>query len=125
VLAYSIFFPVVEILSAISLGFLVWWGVRDVLAGVATVGDLFAYILFINMLFRPDPAIGGSIQRAADGYGGQRTRLQGAGHRSLQVRIEGTRSTKDLRGEIPSMGCGSRMPMAWRGFRTQGHRASR
>ena len=40
VLAYSIFFPVVEILSAVSLAFLVWWGVRDVLAGVATVGDL-------------------------------------------------------------------------------------
>lgn len=53
VLAYSIFFPVVEILSAISLGFLVWWGVKDVLAGFATLGDVFAYILFINMLFRP------------------------------------------------------------------------
>ena len=53
VLAYSIFFPVVEILSAISLAFLVWWGVRDVLVGFATFGDIFVYILFINMLFRP------------------------------------------------------------------------
>ena len=82
VLAYSIFFPVVEILSAISLGFLVWWGVRDVLAGVATLGDVFAYILFINMLFRPDPPTGRPLQCAADGHGGQRARLQGAGHRS-------------------------------------------
>jgi ATP-binding cassette subfamily B protein len=53
VLAYSIFFPVVEILSAISLAFLVWWGVKDVLAGEASLGDIFAYILFINMLYRP------------------------------------------------------------------------
>jgi ATP-binding cassette subfamily B multidrug efflux pump len=53
VLAYSIFFPVVEILSAISLAFLVWWGVKDVLAGGATVGDIFIFIFFINMLFRP------------------------------------------------------------------------
>ena len=53
IFAYSIFFPVVEILSAISLSLLVWWGVKDVLAGVATLGDVFAYILFINMLFRP------------------------------------------------------------------------
>lgn len=53
VLAYSIFFPVVEVLSAISLSFLVWWGVKDVLAGHATQGDIFTYILFINMLFRP------------------------------------------------------------------------
>ncbi len=53
VLAYSIFFPVVEILSAISLAFLVWWGVKDVLDGAATVGDIFIFIFFINMLFRP------------------------------------------------------------------------
>jgi len=53
VLAYSIFFPVVEILSAISLAFLVWWGVKDVLDGRATVGDIFIFIFFINMLFRP------------------------------------------------------------------------
>lgn len=53
VLAYSIFFPVVEILSAISLAFLVWWGVRDVVEGTATIGDIFIFIFFINMLFRP------------------------------------------------------------------------
>ncbi|MCB0794449.1 MAG: ABC transporter ATP-binding protein [Flavobacteriales bacterium] len=53
VLAYSIFFPVVEILSAISLAFLVWWGVQDVLSGIASFGDIVAYILFIHMLFRP------------------------------------------------------------------------
>ena len=53
VLAYSIFFPVVEILSAIAIAFLLWWGVGDVLQGVATFGELIAYIQFINMLFRP------------------------------------------------------------------------
>jgi ATP-binding cassette, subfamily B, multidrug efflux pump len=53
VLAYSIFFPVVEILSAISLAALIYWGMGDVLKGVATFGALVAYIQFINMLFRP------------------------------------------------------------------------
>jgi len=53
VLAYSIFFPVVEILSAISLAALIYWGMGDVLEGVATFGALVAYIQFINMLFRP------------------------------------------------------------------------
>lgn len=53
VLAYSIFFPFVEILSALSLAFLVWWGVKDALAGTASFGDIVAYILFINMLYRP------------------------------------------------------------------------
>ncbi|HRH70048.1 MAG TPA: ABC transporter ATP-binding protein [Flavobacteriales bacterium] len=53
VLAYSIFFPVVEILSAVSLGFLIWWGVKDTMAGTVTMGELIAYITFINMLYRP------------------------------------------------------------------------
>jgi ATP-binding cassette subfamily B protein len=53
VLAYSIFFPVVEILSAISLAFLVWWGVGGVLEGEVTRGHLIAFILFIHMLYRP------------------------------------------------------------------------
>ncbi|TVR36441.1 MAG: ABC transporter ATP-binding protein [Cryomorphaceae bacterium] len=51
--AYSIFFPVVEILSAISLAVLVWWGTRESLKGEVTVGELVAFILFIYMLFRP------------------------------------------------------------------------
>lgn len=51
--AYSIFFPVVEILSAISLAVLVWWGARESLTGEVSVGDLVVFILFIYMLFRP------------------------------------------------------------------------
>ena len=57
--AYSIFFPVVEMLSASSLGLLVWWGTKSVLAGPnstggeITLGDLIAFILYIHMLYRP------------------------------------------------------------------------
>ena len=39
VLAYSIFFPVVEILSAISLGFLVWWGVKEGAIDLVSISD--------------------------------------------------------------------------------------
>lgn len=51
--AYSIFFPVVEILSAISLSLLIWWGVGGVLNQEVSMGDLVMFILFIHMLFRP------------------------------------------------------------------------
>lgn len=51
--AYSIFFPVVEILSAVSLALLVWWGVGGVIEDKVTQGDLVAFILFIYMLYRP------------------------------------------------------------------------
>jgi len=50
---FSIFLPVVEILSATSLGLIVWWGSREVLQGEVTIGHLIAYILYIHMLFRP------------------------------------------------------------------------
>ncbi len=51
--AYSIYLPVVEMLSASSIGLLVWWGAGDVLEGQATLGVLLEYILYIHMLYRP------------------------------------------------------------------------
>lgn len=50
---YSIFLPVVEILSATSLGLIVWYGSRQVMETDVTVGHLIAFILYIHMLFRP------------------------------------------------------------------------
>ncbi len=50
---YSIFFPVVEILSAISIGLIVWWGAGGVVRDEVTFGNLVAFIMYINMLFRP------------------------------------------------------------------------
>lgn len=51
--ANSIFFPIVEIFSAISISFLVWYGVGGILDGEVTFGLLFEFILMIHMLFRP------------------------------------------------------------------------
>lgn len=53
ILAYSIFFPVVEILSSVSLGLLIWWGGKGVLQNTTTVGELVAFVLYLNMMFRP------------------------------------------------------------------------
>ena len=51
---YSVFFPIVEILSAISIGLLIWWGgIESVTTTNVTLGELIAFILYIHMLFRP------------------------------------------------------------------------
>lgn len=50
---YSIFFPVVELLSATSIGLLVWWGSGGVISHDVSLGNVIAFIMFINMLFRP------------------------------------------------------------------------
>ncbi|MCC6413057.1 MAG: ABC transporter ATP-binding protein [Saprospiraceae bacterium] len=53
ILAYAIFFPVVDIISAVSLGLMVWYGARGVLAGEVTIGTMVAFPLYISMLYRP------------------------------------------------------------------------
>ena len=53
VFANSVFFPVVEVLSALSIALLIWWGSNEVLKGTVTYGNLVAFILYIYMLFRP------------------------------------------------------------------------
>jgi len=53
ILYYAIFFPVVEIVAAASLGLLVWWGARGVLDESVTLGALIAFPVYLNMLFRP------------------------------------------------------------------------
>ena len=56
IFAYSVFFPVVELVMAMSIGLLVWWAAKDVIktaeaekiAGITT-----SFILCLNLLFRP------------------------------------------------------------------------
>ena len=50
---YSIFFPVVEIISALSIGLLVWYGSKSILNNSISPGVVVAFIMYINMLFRP------------------------------------------------------------------------
>ncbi|HSC54857.1 MAG TPA: ABC transporter ATP-binding protein [Phnomibacter sp.] len=49
IFAYSVFFPVVEVVLAISLGLLVWWVAYQRIEA----GKLVAFILFLNQIFRP------------------------------------------------------------------------
>lgn len=49
IFAYSVFFPIVEVVLALSTGLLVWW-----IAGKSLdAGLLMAFILYLNQIFRP------------------------------------------------------------------------
>ena len=50
---YSIFFPVVELLSASAIGLIVWYGTRAILHHELQFGVVVAFIMYINLLFRP------------------------------------------------------------------------
>lgn len=53
ILYYAVFFPVVEIISALSLGLMVWWGAKSSLEGLVSPGMLVAFPIYLNMLYRP------------------------------------------------------------------------
>lgn len=64
VLYYSIYFPVAEIIAAAGIGLLVWYGAQSIIhfetTGM-TVGKLIAFIMYLQMFFRP-------IRMIADRY---------------------------------------------------------
>ena len=53
VMAFSIFFPVVEMLSATSVALLLWLGIGGVVEGDLTLGVVLQFILYVFMLYRP------------------------------------------------------------------------
>lgn len=52
---YSIFFPVVEVISALSIGLLVWFGAESILNRPLNVTPwtIAQFLLYLNMLYRP------------------------------------------------------------------------
>lgn len=58
IFAYSVFFPVVELVSALSIGLLVWWAAKQAVAVPGETaekigGIITSFILCLNLLFRP------------------------------------------------------------------------
>lgn len=53
IFAYSVFFPIVEIILASSLGLLVWYGASRILHYGATPGVIISFVMYLNLLFRP------------------------------------------------------------------------
>ncbi|HAF77435.1 MAG: ABC transporter ATP-binding protein [Maribacter dokdonensis] len=51
----SIFFPIAEIVSSLTVGLIVWYGGLQNVANISTdiAGTLFAFIMLIDLLFRP------------------------------------------------------------------------
>lgn len=59
--AYSVFFPVVELLSAASVSLLIWWGLHESLSENITPGLILEFSTFITMMYRP-------IRQMADNF---------------------------------------------------------
>lgn len=99
VLYYAVFYPVVDIISAASLGLMVWWGARGVISEEVTLGALVAFPIYLNMLFNP-------IRLLADKFNTLQMGLVAAERvfnlldQSEQIENSGTVKPDRLRGEV-------------------------
>ena len=57
VLYYSIYFPVMELFTSIGLGLLIWYGAGQLFEEEVTIGVLIAFIMYLQLFFRPIRAI--------------------------------------------------------------------
>lgn len=102
VLYYSIYFPVAEIISAAGIGLLVWYGAKGVInfdtTGI-TIGKLIAFIMYIQMFFRP-------IRMIADRYNTLQmgivssSRILNLLDNTEHVQPSGTLKPDHIRGEV-------------------------
>ncbi len=53
VLYYSIYFPVMELFTSIGLGLLIWYGSNQLFLEEVTLGILVAFIMYLQLFFRP------------------------------------------------------------------------
>ena len=98
--AYSVFFPIVEILSALAISLLIWYGMKGVINESVTFGEILLYIFFIFMLFRP-------IRQLADQFNVLQMGMVGAERvfnvlelEDSEIIDEGTVLTGDIKGNL-------------------------
>ncbi|WP_460913790.1 ABC transporter ATP-binding protein [Spirosoma areae] len=50
---YSVYYPVADIISAVAVGLVVWYGATQIIHSDVTFGTVTAFVMFINLFFRP------------------------------------------------------------------------
>ena len=50
---YAVFYPAVEIISAIAIGLIIWYGGGEVIQGALSLGVLIAFIQYVQLFFNP------------------------------------------------------------------------
>lgn len=50
---YSVYYPVADIISAVAVGLVVWYGAKQIINSDVTFGTITAFVMFINLFFRP------------------------------------------------------------------------
>lgn len=99
ILAYSVYFPMADLISALGTGLIVWYGSKHILQADMTLGTLTAFIMFTHLFFRP-------IRMLADRFNTLQMGIVST-ERILKlldsdefVQNDGTHSPKNLKGKV-------------------------
>ena len=102
VLYYSVYYPVAEIIAAAGIGLLVWYGAGKAInfpASGISYGELVAFIMYIQLFFRP-------IRMIADRYNTLQmgivssSRIMNLLDDTEEVQKNGTYVSKEIKGEV-------------------------
>jgi ATP-binding cassette, subfamily B, multidrug efflux pump len=96
---YTLYFPVLDIINSVSVSLLVWYGAKDTIQGIVTLGQLVAFLMYVNLFFRPLHLIADRFNTLQMGIVStdRIMRLLGNGE---QVKNTGTHAPKHLQGSI-------------------------
>src|SRR5215469_7342227 len=53
IMAHAVYYPVIEVLSATAIACVIWFGGKDVISGISTLGVLVAFMQYAQRFFRP------------------------------------------------------------------------
>jgi len=99
VLYYSVYYPVADVIGAAGVGLVVWCGTRSILHEETTLGTLTAFIMFLNMFFRPIRMIADRFNTLQMGIVSTDRILKLLDSQDYVVN-EGTHQPADMRGNV-------------------------
>ncbi len=102
IFAYSVFFPIVELVMALSIGLLVWWAAKDVVShqqAEKVAGVITSFILCLNLLFRPLRVIADKFNVLQMGMIASERVFKVLDNEDTTIN-EGNTSTENLKGKV-------------------------
>lgn len=99
ILYYAVFFPVVELISAVALALMVWLGSKSYLEGSVTFGALVAFPMYLNLLFRPVRMLADKFNQMQMGLVAADRVFEVLDHKA-HITNKGTQEINNLSGDI-------------------------
>ena len=79
---YAVYYPMIELITALGLGLIVWYGGGQILASTLSLGALVAFLQFARRFFQPLADLVGEVQHPPRRHGELRAHFRAPRHRA-------------------------------------------